>query len=101
MPISKSITPKGSFKISATDSSANQKIDTISLPRDNARIVIGGTDNAYIAFGGSSVTASNADMFMLNGVTEVFTIPEGTTHIAAISDDTNGCTVYITIGNGL
>lgn len=52
---------------------------------------------AFITFGTSAVTAALTDTPVLPGTVQVFTIPPGTTHVAAIG--TAG-TLYLTRGDG-
>lgn len=103
-PQDHAFTPGVSEKLSATQNSSRVALDfTGRLPPYQVRVVVDGTDNAYIAFGDATVEAAATDIFLLTGETEVFTIPSPhtTVNVAAISDDVTGCTVYLTAGNGM
>lgn len=75
--------------ISATTSSANAAIASTQA-KSQCRVAIGnvvGANFIYIRFGtDNTVTATSADIAMLPNTTEVFTIGNGITHIAAITD---------------
>lgn len=60
-----------------------------------------GTDVIFLAFGDSTVTATTAaGMPMIGNSVECFSIPQGATHVAAISAGT-ASTLYETVGEGL
>lgn len=101
-PQSHAFTPGVSKKLTATASSSRVELDKTGAEElTQVRVVVDGTDNAYIAFGGAAVEAAATDVFVLTGTAEVFTLPPSTTYIAAISDAASGCTVYLTSGNGM
>lgn len=67
------------------------------------RLSLIGTDNARLAFGGSTVDAELSDILLQVGMTEVMIMPgnkDDITHVAAIADGGTGCTLSITTGIG-
>jgi len=101
-PQSQSFKPGVSKKLTVTATSSRVALDfTGILPPHQVRVVVDGTDNAYIAFGDVTVEAAATDIFVLTGMTEVFSVPPGTTYVAAIDDAAGGCAVYLTSGNGM
>jgi hypothetical protein len=70
------------------------------VSRYQVRILNTGSERAYIAFGGSTITATTASMPIPAGNTEVFTIPGGATYMAAICDTALTTTLYATCGFG-
>jgi len=74
--------------ISASTTSANS---AISVPPGGGqvRVVVGSASGAawvYIRFGETGVVATSADIPMLPNTIEIFTVGQGVTHIAALTD---------------
>lgn len=66
-----------------------------------ARICNRGDEWLYIKFGDSSVTAGTNDIPLPPNWVEVFAVPDGATHCAAVSQTSPGSnTLYITPGDG-
>ena len=96
-------------KVTVTGTTASGALvltdDQLEREPISVRLTLDGTDNAWIAFGGSGVVALNSgvDMYMLTGTTEVVTLPgnkDAITHVAAIADGTT-CTLHATVGFGI
>lgn len=62
-------------------------------------IIVAGGSITFIKFGSATVEAAVTDTPVLPGTVEIFTIPPGTTHIAAIVAASTS-TIYITRGDG-
>ena len=70
-------------------------------PADAVRVMNNGTATAWIAFGDNTVAATLAGSIPVGpGVTEVWSLPSGTTNIAAIAAGATG-SIYFTQGAGL
>ena len=77
--------------------------DSLGGQVSNIRIYNDGTATAWIAFGGSGVTAALTDIPIGPGMAEVFTLPVNetdTTHFAAIAAGATG-KIYASIGYGI
>jgi len=71
-----------------TSTSTSGTSAAVSL--NNAYIVrLHATEDCFVKFGDSTVTASASDMPMDSGI-EVFGVPSAATHIAAIQSSTSG-----------
>lgn len=65
------------------------------------RVANAGTETAFIAWGqGSAATATTSSLPVLGGVTEIFEVPAGVTHLSAIAA-ANTTTIYATPGQGM
>lgn len=65
------------------------------------RIVNNGSATAWVTFGDSTVTASLTSAMPVGpGAHEVLTVPNGTTHVAAIAAAATG-KIYFTPGSGI
>jgi hypothetical protein len=83
-------------------SSSSQRVAVTFDPgSDCVRVRNAGTAEAFIEVGDDSVTAAVATaMPIAAGAIEVFSVPSGTTHIAAIAVGSTG-TIYFTPGSGV
>jgi hypothetical protein len=96
--------PVGTATISGTTTTANVALP-IAAPiacgseRPQVRVYNGGTTPAFIAFGDSTVTATVNHIPVAPSGPEVFTVPFGATHVAAIYGTGTG-TIYLTSGFG-
>lgn len=100
-PQSQAFKPGASAKITVTGTTARVILDFDGeSPPYQVRVVADGTDNVYISFGDSTVTATATDIYMLTGTIEVFAVPPSTTYIAALADGSSA-ELYITAGNGM
>lgn len=60
-----------------------------------------GDDLVWVKFGRSDVVANDNDIPMLGNTVEVFAVPDGATHCAALSSASPGSnTLYVTPGDG-
>lgn len=96
--------PLGTVNIAATTTSASAALpissgDAYSGVRPQVRLAHTGTNPGFVAFGGSGVVATANDLPIFNGNPEIFTVPSGATHVAAIQATGTG-TIYITSGYG-
>lgn len=82
---------EGSHKFSTSSTTAR---NTTAFNSDTRVVSLYATEDVYIRFGGSTVTAAATDHFFPAGVYYDFAIPKGTTHVAAIRDSADG-TLYI------
>lgn len=64
------------------------------------RVVNAGTGIAFFRTGTSAQTALVTDTPILPSSYEVFTVPQNTTHFAAICAAAGTATIYITVGEG-
>ena len=81
----------GAHSIAATASSARNSTAFLS---STIILSVYATENVFIEFGNDAVTASSSNHFFPKGMYYDFHLPRGTTHLAVISDGTDG-TVYI------
>lgn len=92
-------TPGGSAVLEATSTTGN-----VLLPTTGSQVLIyspSANDAAFIAFGtASTVEAEVTDICIPPGFSRIFTIPAGTTYIAAICASTETATLYFTRGDG-
>jgi len=87
----------------ASTTTANVAISGVPGEGGQVRVAVGensGANWCYIAFGETGVTATSADIPMIPGQSEVFTVGRGVTHLAAITD-AGTCVVKATPGRGL
>jgi hypothetical protein len=100
-----SFRPVSSATIAASTTSARAALpissDALSGSRSQVRLlhVLGDTVLAYIRFGDSTVTATTADLPIGNRFPEIFTIPDGATHVAVILSSGTG-NFHVTSGFG-
>ncbi len=91
--------PAASLVIATSTSSA-----ATALPKGGKQVRLlaaAGSDIVYVAFGASDVAATaTTSMRLVPGVSEVVTIPEAATHIAAIAS-ANTPSLYVTRGDGM
>lgn len=93
------------YKISTKNQALDGNSHAIALPQvarsgDVIKVVVIGTEAAFIKTGSSTVTASTStDMPQLAGSVETYSLDDGTSHIAV--NGSAGSTVYITMGVGL
>ena len=88
--------------IAATTTTGRIALGIKSTPPGSQVVVQAPSSNAdtvFIAFGGSSITATTAGFPMLPGAIQVFSVGQGETYIAAICGSSTG-TVYATPGHG-
>lgn len=92
-------TPGDSTSLDATDTTGS-----VALPTSGGMQVLifapAANDVAFIAFGGSTVVATTADIAVPPGFNRIFTIPPGVTHVAAICDSTETASLFFTCGDG-
>lgn len=82
------LTPTGDgSEITTSGSSASAALPTGLASGEICRIAA--TEDAYIKFGTSGLTAATTDILMPAGV-EYFVVPDGATHLAAIQVSTAG-----------
>lgn len=98
MPALAPFTPGASSTLAVTTSSARVAITRkgseqvlIYAPAANAA--------AFIVFGDDTVVATTAGVAIPPGFNKVFTVPEGATHVAAITGASTA-TLYFTCGDG-
>lgn len=96
--------PLGTATIATTTTSASVALpiasaDPYSGSRPQVRLAHTGTNPGFVAFGDPGVVATVNDLPVFNGNPEIFTVPSGATHIAAIQATGTGA-VYITCGYG-
>lgn len=88
---------------STVSRSVNSGSQSVALPSprgDQVRVMpLTGSVVVFIKFGTAAVAAAVTDMPVLPGLGEVFTIPPGATHVAAICAASTS-TVYFTAGDG-
>jgi len=89
--------------IAVTASSANVAVFSAPLttvPNMQVRFFNSGTNTTFVEFGTSSAVAAttSTSVPLAGNSIEVFTVPYGTTYIAAIG--TSGNTLYMTPGEG-
>ena len=90
-------TPGASATRAVTTSSAN-----VAIPGSGMQVLIysAGSAVSFIKFGTSdAVTAAVTDIAIPSGFNRIFTIPPGTTHVAAITGASTA-TLYFTRGDG-
>lgn len=91
--------PSGGFKLDVTDTT-----DRVELTNDPTEVRLAtetSDDDCFLEFGDSTVTAAVATShYFRGGSTEVFRVPYGTTHIAAIAASTETATLHISSGEG-
>jgi len=94
------ITNTSTVNISATTSSASVALPS-GIPSRSLRIFNNAGAVAFIAFGGSSITAATSTSVPIAvGAVEVLSIPPEATYVAAILASGTG-TVYFTVGFGI
>lgn len=87
--------------VTATTANVRVRPDTEGDYTNSVRIAVVGSDNVFLRFGDSAVAATTTEgLAMLAGTIESFTLPEGATHVAAISTGT-GSSINVTLGGGL
>jgi hypothetical protein len=83
-----------SYKISVTGTSAA----TLIVGGGYARVYNASSDIVYIDFGSGSIAATaTTSIALAPGVPEVWALPNGATHIAAITS--SSADLYVTMGN--
>ncbi len=91
--------PAGSLVLATSTSSSRA-----ALPKGGKQcrlLAVGGSDIIYVAFGDDSVAATTtASMRLVPGASEIVTIPEAATHVAAIAS-ANTPSLYVTRGDGM
>lgn len=68
--------------------------------RFQVRVVNVGATPVFINFGTAGVAATTASMPVAAGATNIFSVPEGTTHVGTIVG-TGTAVIYFTAGEGL
>lgn len=87
--------------IAATTSSGSAALPGNTEVPGSIRVYNSGTTGvAFVRWGASAPTAVATDTFVAPGSTEVFSIPPGVTHVAAILSASTG-NVYFQRGGGL
>jgi hypothetical protein len=86
--------------IIAGAASANTALAGPTDESGSVRVHNSGTNPVFVAFGASAVAATTADYVIGAGTTEVFSLPIGVTHWAAIAP-TGTPVVYAQRGGGL
>lgn len=99
--MSRIFNPIGSATLACSSTTASVALPgtVTGLPKWTIRLYNSGAVPVFVALGGSSVTATTADMIIPPGVVEVFQPLEGVTHIAGITASSTA-TLYITRGEG-
>lgn len=65
------------------------------------RLMNDGTDKIFVKFGDASVVADENDIPLPANWLDIFSVPDGATHCAAVSESSPGSnTLYITPGDG-
>lgn len=91
----------GSTVLIDVSSSTQAKALTTVNPGTSIRVCNDGTATAWIDFGNSTVTtAATTGIPIGAGVVEIYAVPSGATHVAAIAASTTG-KIYFTTGNGI
>lgn len=96
MPALAPFTPGLTVILQVTGSTARQSLGTGG---DQVRLLsVAANAILFFKFGDSTVTAAVTDTPLIPGEIEIFTIPPGTTHVAAIG--TTSTNLYATRGDG-
>lgn len=86
--------------ISVTSTSASVTL-TIST-HQTVLVTNTGTKTAFVKFGTGTVTAiASADVPIIAGTAQTFTVPIGSNVVAAITAGTDTTTIYVTPGQGI
>jgi hypothetical protein len=92
----------GTASVTATTSSAATALTLPPVPprRMQVRIYNAGAATVFILLGTSGAVATTGNLPVPSGAIEVFSVPEGTTHVATITSS-GTAVVYFSPGEGL
>lgn len=91
-------TPGATVSLAVTTSTARIALPVTKGPQIRIASVAANAAT-FIRFGTVTVNAAVTDVPILPGTVEVFTVPPGATHVAAITG-TSTATLYFTAGDG-
>lgn len=90
-------TPTGSsIVLSGTTISSNAILPTTG---GSVRVYNSGSVIVFVKFGSSTVEATSSNSFIAPGATEVFSVPQGVTHVAGITASSTA-SIYVERGEG-
>lgn len=93
--------PIAAGTVNVTGAASSARVSLGAASKFQVRLYNSGSVTAFIEFGDSTVAAAVATGFPLPaGQVEVFTIPQSTTHMAAITS-TGTAVVYASLGMGV